>query len=154
MSNIININDLCWEPWQHEDKYASEQKHLGDAAGGEKIGVTMERLAPGKSSAVSHYHTKEEEHIYAMHGEATLYIDDVPHTFSQGEYVCFNADTGISHKLVNNSEQDFVFLVVGNRDIHDVVVYPETNKVLVKSVNEVYARRTTNYWDKDEADSE
>ncbi|MGS0680947.1 cupin domain-containing protein [Shewanella sp. 125m-7] len=153
-SKIININDICWESWQHKDQYASEQKHIGDTAGGEKIGVTMERLAPGKSSAVAHYHTKEEEHIYAMHGEATLYIDGEPHPFTQGEYICFNADTGISHKLVNHSEQEFVFLVVGNRDIHDVVVYPENNKVLVKSVNEVYARRPTNYWDKDEVNSQ
>lgn len=152
-SKIININDLCWESWQHEDEYASDQKHLGDMAGGEKIGVTMERLPPGKASAVAHYHTKEEEHIYAMQGEATLYIDGEPHLFSQGQYVCFNADTGIAHKLFNHSDSDFIFIVVGNRDIHDVVVYPENNKVLVKSVNEIYARRPTNYWDKDESSS-
>lgn len=149
-NTIINIDDICWESWQHSDNYSSQQKHIGDAAGCEKIGVTMEKLSPGKLSSVAHYHTKEEEHIYAMQGEATLLINGIPHPFKQGNYICFNANSAISHTLRNDSNEDFVFMVVGNRDMHDVVVYPENNKVQVRSIDEIYAKRPTNYWDPDE----
>ncbi|WP_394205061.1 cupin domain-containing protein [Shewanella waksmanii] len=148
-SKIININDVCWESWQHTDKYASSQKHIGDAAGCEKIGVTMEKLSPGKTSSVAHYHTKEEEHLYAIEGQATLLIDGEPHLFKKGDYICFTANSAISHTLRNDFDSDFVFMVIGNRDQHDVVVYPENNKVQVRSIDEVYAKRPTNYWDND-----
>ena len=148
-NKIVNLEQICWESWQHSDKYASEQKHIGDAAGCEKIGMTLERLAPGKMSSVAHYHTKEEEHLYAMSGEATLLLDGEPHPFKEGDYICFTAGTGISHTLVNNSQADFTFMVVGNRDKHDVVVYPENNKVQVRAIDEIYAKRPTNYWDPD-----
>lgn len=149
-NKLIDVSDVGWEYWSHEKDYGSHQKHIGDTAGAERVGVTMEKLAPGMTSALSHYHTKEEEHIYAMQGEATLYLDGEPHVFSEGKYICFTANSGIAHKFVNHSEADFIFLVVGNRDAHDVVVYPETNKVLVRSMNEVYNRRPMSYFDKDE----
>ncbi|ASJ97821.1 cupin domain-containing protein [Shewanella marisflavi] len=148
-NKIINIDNLCWESWQHSNQYASHQKHIGDAAGCRQIGVTMERLEPGKISSVAHYHTKEEEHLYALQGEATLFINGEPHDFKQGDYICFTANSGVSHTLKNESDADFLFLVLGNRDPHDVVVYPEHNKVQVRSIDEIYAKRPTNYWDPD-----
>ncbi|WP_237158072.1 cupin domain-containing protein [Shewanella psychrophila] len=152
INKIIKVDDVCWESWQHSEQYTSQQKHIGDAAGCEKIGVTMERLAPGKLSTVAHYHTKEEEHLYALEGEATLFIDGEPHPFKKGDYICFNADTAIAHTLRNDSDTEFLFMVIGNRDKHDVVVYPENNKVLVRAVDEIYAKRPTNYWDADNQD--
>ncbi|QQX82452.1 cupin domain-containing protein [Shewanella sp. KX20019] len=148
-TKIIKVDDVCWESWQHSEKYTSQQRHIGDAAGGEKIGVTMERLAPSKFSTVAHYHTKEEEHLYALEGEATLLIDGEEHPFVKGDYICFNAATAIAHTLRNDTDKEFLFLVVGNRDRHDVVVYPENNKVLVRAIDEIYAKRPTNYWDPD-----
>ncbi|EDQ02177.1 cupin domain-containing protein [Shewanella benthica] len=81
-----------------------------------------------------------------------MLIDGEPHPFKKGDYICFNADTGIAHTLRNDSDKEFVFLVIGNRDKHDVVVYPENNKVLVRAVDESYAKRLTNYWDADTKD--
>ncbi|BAJ00753.1 cupin domain-containing protein [Shewanella violacea] len=152
-TKIIKVDDVCWESWQHSEQYTSQQKHIGDAAGCEKIGVTMERLAPGKFSTVAHYHTKEEEHLYALEGRATLLIDGESHPFEKGDYICFKADTAIAHTLRNDSDKEFVFLVIGNRDKHDVVVYPENNKVLVRAIDEIYAKRPTNYWDADTQES-
>ncbi|MEZ9199690.1 cupin domain-containing protein [Shewanella sp. 10N.286.54.B9] len=149
-NKIISVSDVGWEYWSHGDDFGSKQKHVGDTAGAERVGVTMEKLAPGMTSALSHYHTKEEEHIYAIQGEATLYLNGEPHQFSEGNYICFTANSGVAHQFINQSNADFTFLVVGNRDAHDVVVYPETNKVLVRSMNEVYSRRPSSYFDKDE----
>lgn len=144
---IVNVEELCWEAWQHGAEYGSEQKHLGDASGCEKIGVTMERLAPGKKSCVAHFHTKEEEHIYGISGQAVLMIDGQPHEFSAGDYICFRANTGLAHSFINDSAADFVFMVMGNRDKNDVVVYPENNKVQVRALDEIYVREPSNYWD-------
>lgn len=153
-NKLIDVSDVGWESWSHENDYGSEQKHIGDTAGAERVGVTMEKVAPGMCSALAHYHTKEEEHIYAMQGEATLYLDGEPHVFSEGKYICFTANSGLAHRIVNNSNADFIFLVVGNRDPHDVVVYPDTNKVLVRGMNEVYDRSPTSYFNTDKKEQD
>lgn len=100
-----------------------EKRRLGDYFGLSKFGVNLTRLAPGGISALFHAHSHEEEFIYILEGEATLKTDDGEFLLSSGMCAGFKAG-GNAHQLLNKSNEDMVYLEIGNRDPNDSATYP------------------------------
>nr|WP_254658076.1 cupin domain-containing protein [Pleurocapsa sp. PCC 7327] len=48
------------------------KKRLGNVAKLKNFGVNLVKLKPGSRSALRHWHTKQDEFIYILEGEATL----------------------------------------------------------------------------------
>ena len=48
---------------------------LGDPLGLTNFGVNLTRLAPGASSALRHWHSRQDEFVYVVEGEFTLVTD-------------------------------------------------------------------------------
>jgi uncharacterized cupin superfamily protein len=120
---------------------------LGDAY---HVGVVLEELPPGKQSVPAHYHTQEEEHLYVLEGALTVRLGDERHEMKAGDYVCFPAGQQVGHCLINHTDKPCRYLIVGERNPNDVIVYPDSNKVLVRSLGrrEIYDRAAKrNYWD-------
>src|SRR5579864_2413309 len=46
-----------------------EKRRLGDELGLTRIGINQTTLAPGKESAMRHWHTHEDEFVYVLEGE-------------------------------------------------------------------------------------
>lgn len=66
---IANAND---GNWTGTDENGGRWKRLGREAGGERLGCTLEEIAPGERPAQYHYHTGNEEALYVLDGEGTL----------------------------------------------------------------------------------
>ena len=102
----------------------------------ERLGVRVEELAPGEASSVHHWHTAEEEHLLVLAGVGTLLTgtgDDLAVTeVVAGDHVCFRAGVQVPHHLENRSDAALRYLVFGERNPHDVVVYPEHQVMLTK----------------------
>jgi uncharacterized cupin superfamily protein len=96
---------------------------LGDFFGLKNFGVNLTRLAPGGESALFHRHTKQDEFIYILEGEATLITDEGEETLAPGMCAGFRAG-GTAHQLVNRSEKEVVYLEVGDRTQGDEGIYP------------------------------
>lgn len=114
-----------------------EETYRGLKAGmkdlqGERLGARIELLPPGQSSSFHHYHTAEEEHVFVLEGEACLHFGDETFTLGAGDHVCFVAGEAVAHHLENVAAENLVYLVYGERNAHDVVYYPERQRVLVK----------------------
>lgn len=135
---LIHVDDLEWDEWSHGERLGSRTKALGAAAGAEHVGVVLEELPPGKQSTVPHFHTREEEHMFVLEGEAFLCWGDEEHQLTPGSYVCFPAGDPRAHYLVNHGTEDCRYLVVGERDSNDVVVYPDHNRMLVRALETLY----------------
>ncbi len=129
-AKIINIRKSEWskgkndrgEDWAHID------------LSGEQLGVRIEELPPGSSSSEHHYHTHEEEHVLVMEGEATLFLGDDEIDLKSGDHVWFAAGDDTPHHLENRSTEKLTYLVFGERKEGDVVLYPNRNVALVKSL--------------------
>jgi uncharacterized cupin superfamily protein len=52
------------------------KRPLGDIFGLRNFGVNLTRLAPGAASSLHHRHSRQDEFIYVLEGEATLFTDD------------------------------------------------------------------------------
>jgi len=79
---------------------------------------------------------------------ATLRLGDKSHEISAGDYVVFPAGQKAGHCLVNDSDAVCRFLIIGERNPNDVIVYTDTGKVSVRSLRNIYrGSATVDYWE-------
>lgn len=149
----ISSEDVPWESWGEGTRFGSRFRHLTSAAVGDAyhVGVQIEELPPGKSSAPAHYHMREEEHLLVLEGSCTLRLGDERLPLRAGDYACFPAGQRAGHCLVNDGSETCRVLVIGERSPDDIAVYTDTGKVKVRSLGEIYDKRATRaYWEGEE----
>jgi uncharacterized cupin superfamily protein len=108
-----------------------DKRILGDLFGLTNFGVNLTRLAAGGQSALRHAHSKQDEFVYVLEGEAVLITDSGETLLKPGMCAGFKAGTGDAHYLVNRTKKDVVFLEVGDRSAGDSVTYPDDDVVAV-----------------------
>lgn len=113
-------------PEPFASRMAGREKHpLGDLFGLSNFGVNLTRLRPGAISALRHAHSKQDELVYILEGEAILRTDEGETVLRPGMCAGFRHGTGNGHHLVNASERDVVYLEVGDRSPGDTGTYPD-----------------------------
>ena len=101
-------------------------KHpIGDLFGLTNFGVNLTRLQPGGVSALRHAHTRQDEFVYILAGRPTLQTDEGDTPLAPGMCAGFKAGTGNAHRLVNLSDEEVVYLEVGDRSPGDAATYPD-----------------------------
>jgi uncharacterized cupin superfamily protein len=118
------------KPTNYPEPFASRmsgrRKHpLGDLFGLANFGVNLTCLVPGAVSALRHAHSKQDEFIYILEGRPTLHTDAGRTRLSPGMCAGFKAGTGNGHRLINETEQDVVYLEIGDRTPGDEGTYPD-----------------------------
>jgi uncharacterized cupin superfamily protein len=88
-------------------------RRLGPAAGLTDFGVSHVVLKPGAWSAQRHWHQNEDEFLVILSGSAVLVDDSGRTPMGPGDCAAFPKNDGNGHCLVNESEADCVFIVVG-----------------------------------------
>ena len=83
-----------------------------------------------------------------LEGSATLRLGDKRYPVKAGDYVVFPAGQQAGHCLVNEGGETCRFLIIGEKNPNDVMVYPDSNKVRVRNLNTNFRREATvDYWD-------
>ncbi|RKR03815.1 cupin domain-containing protein [Maricaulis maris] len=100
-------------------------RRLTGPAGLSQFGVNLVRLKPGAWSAQRHWHTHEDEFVWLVEGEAVLVTGVGETPIRAGECAGFPGGVADGHCLINKSEADCVFLVVGSRLDEDGAHYPD-----------------------------
>jgi uncharacterized cupin superfamily protein len=108
------------------------KRPLGDIFGLRNFGVNLTRLAPGAASSLHHRHSRQDEFIYVLEGEATLFTDQGETHLRAGMIAGFAAN-GTAHHLENKGERDCVILEIGDRNSGDEVAYPADDIAAVMS---------------------
>jgi uncharacterized cupin superfamily protein len=99
------------------------RRPLGDMFGVKNFGINLTTLLPGAVSSLHHQHSHQDEMVYILEGEVTLFTDDSETILRAGMCAGFVAG-GIAHHLKNNSTENAVLLEVGDRSEGDQVTYP------------------------------
>lgn len=100
-------------------------RRLGDHAGLTNFGVNLVRVVPGGQSSARHAHSKQDEFVMVLSGELVLETDEGRQTLRPGMCAGFPASGSNAHRLLNLSDRDATFLVVGDRTAGDVATYPD-----------------------------
>jgi uncharacterized cupin superfamily protein len=101
-----------------------EKRPLGDFFGLSNFGINLTRLAPHAISALRHAHSMQDEFIYILAGQPVLITDRSETVLSPGMCAGFKAGTGNAHQIVNRSNEDVLYLEIGDRTAGDSVTYP------------------------------
>lgn len=99
------------------------KRPLGDLFGLKNFGVNLTHLPPGAVSALHHAHSRQDEFIYVLEGEPTLFTDAGAMELRPGMVAGFPA-SGTAHHLENRTARDCVILEVGDRTEGDEASYP------------------------------
>ena len=100
-----------------------EKRPLGDLFGLTTFGVNLTRLAPGAVSALMHRHSRQDEFVYVVQGHPSLVTDRGERELRPGMCAGFAAN-GPAHHLVNRTQEDVVYLEIGDRTPGDAAAYP------------------------------
>ena len=144
----FDINRVPSETFLHSAQFGMSYQCLSAFGGGAQITVCSEVLVPGRQANQAHYHMLKEEHVLILDGRLTLRLGDKSFELSPGQYVCFPAGPKIGHALINHSSEPCLYLVIGNPQPHDVVVFTDSGRVSVKLTGESYREDARmSYWD-------
>ncbi|MBT3345331.1 MAG: cupin domain-containing protein [Gemmatimonadetes bacterium] len=88
-------------------------------------------LPPGKKNYPFHSHGALWEMYYAVAGAAKMRTDEETVDFKSGEsYLC---RPGLAHQIINDTDADFVYLVISNDPPYDACFYPDSGKMLPRA---------------------
>lgn len=76
-----------------------------------RIGIHFEVLPPGRRTSWPHAERDEEEWVYVVAGEVETWLDGRLHRMTEGDFIGYEARSGITHVTINNSGQDALLLV-------------------------------------------
>jgi uncharacterized cupin superfamily protein len=142
------IESVPWEEFSRGERFACRTRPLGEFGGGTRVGVSLEEIPPGKSDCPAHYHFLEEEHLYLLEGSLTLRLGERTYELVPGSYVCFPAGQKLGHAVTNTGRTVARYLVIGERNPHDVMVYTDSGRVGVRLTGEGYRKsETMDYWE-------
>jgi uncharacterized cupin superfamily protein len=118
------------KPTNYPEPFASrmagrEKRPLGDVFRLSNFGVNLTRLAPGGASALRHAHSKQDEFVYILAGRPLLLTDRGETWLTPGMCAGFKAGSGNGHQLINRTNDDVLYLEIGDRTPGDAVLYPD-----------------------------
>ncbi len=103
------------------------QVALGDPAGLTQFGVNLVTLGPGAMSSLRHWHENQDEFAMMTDGELVLVEDEGETVLHPGDCVAWPAGASNGHHLVNRTDRDATFLVVGTRTDTEVGHYSDVD---------------------------
>lgn len=102
---------------------------ISEVGGLTQFGAFVEVLQPGSRSSIKHWHSAEDEMVYALEGEITVVEGDRETTLKPGDAATFRAGVAVGHYLENRSSTATRCLVVGTRAAVDKITYPDFDRV-------------------------
>jgi len=110
---IPQTNATSYPPLYAGEVQGRWYRRLAPVTGLTDFGVSHCVLKPGAWSGQRHWHGGEDEFLVMLEGQAVL-IDDHGRTpLKPGDCVAYPKGDGNAHHVVNESDRDCVFVVVG-----------------------------------------
>ncbi len=145
--HVVNVNAVSEVEHLSGDHWGGAYKPLtpllAAITGRPALGINLSRLPKGRATAPFHWHAHEDEAFYVIEGRGVLRYGDDLREIGTGDCISCPAGTKVAHQIANPFEEDLVYLAIGMNDPNEVCVYPDTGKVLVRSLERVgYLEKT------------
>ena len=138
-SRIVNADEAEEKTHTIGEHWGASYKVLTPSMrpSGGRLGVNQMRVPPGRVAVPFHTHQREDEVFYILSGRALLRYGDELTELRAGDCVSCPAGTGVAHQLANPFDTEVVYLAIGAHDPDEVCTYPDTGKVMVRSLERV-----------------
>ncbi len=98
---------------------------VGDAGKLTQFGANIVILAPGALSSLRHWHEEQDEVLVVLSGNLTLRDDHGDTALAPGDVATFPAGDANGHHLINTSDSEARFFVVGTRTSTETAWYSD-----------------------------
>ena len=159
MINKKNVLAGEWKESSHGEKFQHGHISLTDMRDGHMLGCGAFRVDPGKRAFPKHAHLANDEALYVVAGTGELTIGEETVQIAAGDFIVLPAGAQHAHVLVNNSDEEIVYLCVSTMNAPEVVHYPDSGKLGVmestrqwneSSVSGFYKYQKAGYYDGEE----
>ncbi len=142
--SIIKTDDVPWEEVTGGEHFASVARPLSK---GMRLGVNIERIAPGKVSCPLHWHLREDEFFYVLSGKALMRTSAGTVEISAGDAISCPAGEGSAHQFYNHTQEPAEILMVGVNGPDDICFYPDSGKWMIRALRKIGRFTATGYMD-------
>jgi uncharacterized cupin superfamily protein len=108
--------------------YRAGVANIGTEIGAATMAGKLFEVPPGQANCPYHYES-DEEWLFVLSGRLTVRHPEGEDELVAGDVVCFPAGPAGAHKLTNGGEQTVRMILVSTRNMPQVAVYPDSDKV-------------------------
>jgi uncharacterized cupin superfamily protein len=121
----------------------SKERHGIDASFGKRarfsrIGVHLEVLKPGRRTSFPHAERDEDEFVFVVSGKVDAWNDGRIAPLNEGDFIGWEAGSGITHVIIDNSDADAVLIVGGEASRAKAQVWYPKHPHRQKEIGEGY----------------
>ncbi len=106
------------------------QQRVGQAGGLTQFGANIVTLPAGALSSLRHWHEQQDEILIVLSGTLTLIDDSGETPLKPGDVCTFPAGEANGHQIVNNSDVDGSFFVVGTHTDRETAWYSDIDMMV------------------------
>ncbi|MEO6748476.1 MAG: cupin domain-containing protein, partial [Casimicrobiaceae bacterium] len=96
----------------------------------QKLGASIDTVAPGKRSCPYHFHHAQEEMFIVVDGSGTLRVAGEMLPLRTGDVVFVPPGPAYPHQIINTSDAPLTYLSISTREKPEVCEYPDSGKYL------------------------
>jgi uncharacterized cupin superfamily protein len=152
---IRNFNDAPTKRDVREPLYDSVGARLARGTAAQKLGISIDTVAPGKRSCPYHLHHAQEEMFIVLEGSGTLRVAGEMLPLRTGDIAFLPAGPDYPHQIINTSDAPLKYLSISTKDTPEICEYPDSGKYLAEAALgdgkwfDTLQRRANNldYWD-------
>ena len=131
MKPVINLDELDLHSFER-GPFAGQFGPIAPRIGAKKLGYSLTICPPGKKMFPVHNHQVCEEMFFILEGEGTLKFGDEEFPLRAHDVVaCPPGGREVAHQIVNTGTSDLKFLSLSTLHGHEIVEYPDSDKVAV-----------------------
>ena len=136
---VVNVDEVAEIVELSGDHWGGAYKPLTPfmKTRGGRLGLNLSRLPKGRATCPFHHHQLEDEAFFVLSGRGVLRYGDEVRLIRAGDCVSCPAGTRVGHQIANPFDVDLVYLAIGPNDPNEICVYPDTGKVMVRSLGRV-----------------
>jgi uncharacterized cupin superfamily protein len=149
---IRNFNDAPLKRELLEPKYDTLCAGLARGTAAQKLGVSIDILAPGKCGCPYHLHHAQEEMFIVLEGSGTLRVAGELLPIRAGDIAFIPAGPDYPHHIINTSGAPLKYLSISTRDSPEICEYPDSGKYLAYTKEGAFnglqrVENNLDYWD-------
>jgi uncharacterized cupin superfamily protein len=130
---IRNFNDQPAKRELREPLYDSLCARLGPGTAAQKLGASIDTVAPGMRSCPYHFHHAQEEMFIILEGAGTLRVAGELLPVKAADVIFVPAGPQYPHQLINTSNAPLKYLSISTKESPEIVEYPDSNKYLASA---------------------
>ncbi len=152
---IRNFDAVPLEHFIRLPAYDTQAARLAHGTAAQKLGASIDLLAPGKVSCPYHFHHAQEEMFVILDGSGTLRVADEMLPISTGDVLFVPSGAAYPHQIINTSDSPLKYLSISTRETPEICEYPDSGKynaMVGDSNGQVFGAiqrpdTTLDYWD-------